>query len=209
MWFKLIALKKRAICSKKLVFLVSFHCFSTFYVQHPWAICCCRSLQMERFVLFQERITLCSFAHKKPVIRSKNQRANSQPWKIVKVDGSRSRSSVLGQGEGHQWWVRVKVTSVGSGSGSRSPVLCQGQGHQYWVTIKVRVLVLVRVEVIENVQGHQSGSGSAWAKVISCSWPRLCTVTWEVEVTCSKSNVNLMSGSLPSIQPMIRSGPNL
>ena len=37
---------------------------------------------LERFALFQERISILSFAHKKQVIRLKNQRANSKPSKI-------------------------------------------------------------------------------------------------------------------------------
>ena len=85
----LVALKKRAIRSQKYVFftmfLKVFHCFSFLC---PRANRSQRSLQKSNrsYSLFSKSESLFrSFPYKKRVIRSKNQRANSQPCIFCRV----------------------------------------------------------------------------------------------------------------------------
>ena len=71
------ALKKRAICSIKFVFLTVFTVFPLFMPKNE------SRLSLFAPSLFSKRESLfCSFAHKKRATRSKKQKANSQPCRF-------------------------------------------------------------------------------------------------------------------------------
>ena len=63
-----------------------FPLLSLFTKEQQWMIHSCHSWQKSDrsdSLFFTSESLLCSFAHKKWAIRSKNRRANSQPWYVV------------------------------------------------------------------------------------------------------------------------------